>query len=558
MNVCLINYNPSNLFDRNEKLNLLTIGAFLKKSHNISFYEVSDFKKFDIIADFYIVTSREFSVIDFCRMLKEKGRVIYFHEYSDYYIKNPQKNSFDLVVYKNNFGAIFDFIDFFSTTPLNCDGALIQDKDFFILNSSENLLDLKKTGPLPFDLYPEYGIFIESGFKKSAESEGEKTALIYYSKGCTGNCTFCVNPYFYGKKVEYRAEKDVIKDILFFISKGIKYFSFEDADLCHNTQKLSDLSNLIIKNNLKIQFRAHSKASNIKQKNLELLKKAGCIKLDIGLESASCDVAKKCNKPVSCDKILECINLCKEYEIEPYILVMCGFPYETKTDINQTGDFLDLLKKMGVKFGLSFFRPIPGSVDYDIYFDNNEDFSNHKPNVLTFRHPLIENKYLLDFYFKHTGIVARNADLSNDFDNHPLFENNCIKIDIKNFSSGEFKPVALNFWKAEGGKNNSHLVGRFEGYIEYKFRSNDVYKGDFTVSFKACSQTENPSKINLIFNDIINEVEIPPKSEKGELIQINFENVLIENINSILIKTLDNNGISLFEKNSIEIKKRTH
>jgi len=547
----LINYNPSSLYGRNEILNLLVISSILQKSsieHNIieidSNLKMPETKHLKTI----IITSRENSVIKYCENLRKNSKnkifILFFHEYWNYFAYNSN-GIFDAIIMNNNFGAIEDL--FVKKLPVEMiNGIILFKKNWVIKNNESNLYNIENLKTLPYYNYPNLGIYKETAFSDKQNPDGYKTALMFLTRGCVGNCRFCINPSFYQNKIHKRALNSFIDDIIFFNKKGINHFSFEDDIFTFSAENLKDIYKEFEKNKINIKYRAHSRLDQIDEEKAWLLKKTGCFRLDIGIESGSLKILDYINKNIDLSELSEKIDILISNSIKPYILFICGFPEETIKDLENTQILINKLKKKKINYGISFFRNIPGTlISEEIGYDKS-DFSNHKFSIIDKNYSKIPDKELFDFYFKNTGIKPQK------YQTDCYFLEDKININIKDYSKGEFEPIQLNYW--DEIEEIAHLVGRFNGYIEYNFKSVEK-TSNILIEFYCCTQNENRGQLEVILNDYSIKKSIPCKSEYGEKISVVFKNIKLQNNNLLKFNTIDNNGLTLFNKNILMINK---
>jgi radical SAM superfamily enzyme YgiQ (UPF0313 family) len=92
------------------------------------------------------------------------------------------------------------------------------------------------------------------------------------------------------------------------------------------------------------------------------MKKVGCTKIDMGVESGSEKVLKDTKKGLTKDQIRAGAALVKRHKILLYMFFMIGLTTETEEDVKRTLAFLEELKPDWA--GISIFTPIPGTTLY--------------------------------------------------------------------------------------------------------------------------------------------------------------------------------------------------
>ncbi len=230
--------------------------------------------------------------------------------------------------------------------------------------------------------------------------EGGKAVLILTGRGCPNRCIFCVQG---GKKRRFISIDKVIEDIkaktAYFKTS---YVVFYDPSLTLDTLYTEELCRAIIKNNLNIKWYCESRV-NINLEILQLMRKAGCISIDFGLESGSPKVLKNIKKGIIIDQVLPFAKKCYELGIHAHAFIMVSLPGETKEDARLTLNMLEKLAPYIGSYSFGVLSLFPGTEIYEICKLNNKlpvGFSWFKP----WEDPI--NKYLgMDFsiplYFEH-------------------------------------------------------------------------------------------------------------------------------------------------------------
>lgn len=518
-------------------LNLLTIGALCEGKFDYSFFELQDntLPQDFALYDIFILTSREKRVLELAmkiRALKSgQCRIVFFHEYFDYF-KQYLDAGFDYIIYKNRFQSLLDCLE--------------SDKYRHGLLSSQ----LKYLGTLsefPYIKYPGQTLYQEPALKDVENPEGPKTALTFYSRGCPHECTFCINPFFYEGTVDFRNPEMLISEFKYFRTIGIDCFSFEDADLLTDFRELQKLAALIEKNGLEIRFRSHARADNISDHVADLLRRMGCRRLDIGLESGSVSMLARIRKNITPEQVLRAVEICHCHGIEPFVLAIAGLPGETMEDLSKTGEFLSHLRQNNVRYGLSFYRPMPGSELFSQTGQLEEtDFGRQNPAVISYLPKDLTREALSEFYFLHTGIRPETGAAIPRGKYH-LQAGGTLAIEIRDYSSGKFEPIPLNYWSGDQWCRTgwAHLVGRFKGRIEYIF-SAAASSRKLCIRFRASTQSGNAGTMKVSLNGTEKEARLPSKSQQGGEISVFFTSPCLDRECRLSFICDDGNGLSLF------------
>src|SRR3989338_6475585 len=152
------------------------------------------------------------------------------------------------------------------------------------------------------------------------------------SRGCPYNCSYCVSPLIWLREVRWRSPENVIEELKEIIKKfQIPQFHFWDDNFLLNREYVIGLCEGILKENLKIKWIGLTRASHV-QKNkdlIDLLAKAGCIGLEVGIESANPETFLQIHKEENLAVIEEIAKLQKDNGMYPLFTYMAFNPGET-------------------------------------------------------------------------------------------------------------------------------------------------------------------------------------------------------------------------------------
>jgi len=83
------------------------------------------------------------------------------------------------------------------------------------------------------------------------------------------------------------------------------------------------------------------------ESDFKLMADAGFYRLKIGVESGSIDVRTHIGKTETDEEILYTFEMCKKYGLKINLLIIVGYPTETKADFEKTMDMLRMIKEQG-------------------------------------------------------------------------------------------------------------------------------------------------------------------------------------------------------------------
>jgi len=99
-----------------------------------------------------------------------------------------------------------------------------------------------------------------------------------------------------------------------------------------------------------------------------LMKKAGCIRIKYGVESGSEKILSLMQKNITIDQIKNAFKWTKEANIETFIYIMVGNPYETEKDYQETLKLCKDVRADLAQFCIAI--PLPGTEYWKIAVEN--------------------------------------------------------------------------------------------------------------------------------------------------------------------------------------------
>ncbi len=220
---------------------------------------------------------------------------------------------------------------------------------------------------LPF---PAWDLLPMARYKRHSIHVNARPAVgIMASRGCPFNCSFCASPMFWRQQVRFRSPKNILSEIKEIISRyQINNFHFYDDNLLLDSEFILNLCNEILDEDIRISWACLGRISVIKRNPqiLKLMRKAGCLAIELGIESFDDSILEKIGKKEKVSDIPEVFDLIKESGIAPLMLLMTFNPGETLTGwYNQAKGLRQLEPQASIFLG-QFATPYPGTD-----FDNN-------------------------------------------------------------------------------------------------------------------------------------------------------------------------------------------
>jgi radical SAM superfamily enzyme YgiQ (UPF0313 family) len=190
------------------------------------------------------------------------------------------------------------------------------------------------------------------------------THILMTSRGCPWQCTFCGAETTWGRGFRGRSVPRVLDDIEHALEKlPVKMLQIKDDTFTANKRRALEICNGILERGLRFSWSCDTRVDVLTDELLRAMRRAGCQRLSLGVESGSPSVLAKINKKISVEQILRSTALAKSYGIQVRYYMMLGNRGETLETFHETLAFLARAKPHQYIFScLSIY---PGTLDFD-------------------------------------------------------------------------------------------------------------------------------------------------------------------------------------------------
>ncbi len=193
-----------------------------------------------------------------------------------------------------------------------------------------------------------------------------RTHRLTTSRGCPYQCTFCADKILWRGKVRHRSVENVISELedLKNTYPDLKFVEFTDGTFTYDKNFVEIFCQKLIEKKINIKWRCTARYDDIDAGMLNLMKKANCFGLYLGVESGSERILEMVSKGISLKDIIEKSEMVQKIGIVSIASILIGIPGERKEDIRQT---LDLMKRLKVDlFDVNSYVPLPGTPLYNV------------------------------------------------------------------------------------------------------------------------------------------------------------------------------------------------
>ena len=292
-----------------------------------------------------------------------------------------RKTQADAVVIGEGEKSLSNLIDAISSNRSLSEvkGIVYFDENKIIVNEKEGVIQEIDTIPMPaWDLFPmdHYTLMRAPGIKSN-----EKSFQLLTSRGCPYSCNFCyrMDPGF-----RLRSPDCVIEEMRILKKDyAVTFFDFVDDLFMFGEKRIMEYCEKIIRSNLNIRFICEGRLNFAKPEVLTIMKKAGCVFINYGIESMDAEALKIMNKKLTPDQIITGVENTIAAGIHPGLNIIYGNINEKPEALKKGVDFLMRYNTYAQLRTIRPVTPYPGSELYYYAIENNllegpEDFYDRK------------------------------------------------------------------------------------------------------------------------------------------------------------------------------------
>ncbi|HLQ76119.1 MAG TPA: radical SAM protein, partial [Terriglobia bacterium] len=186
--------------------------------------------------------------------------------------------------------------------------------------------------------------------------------LVVHSRGCPYYCTFCSVPKINGRKFRKRSPEGTIDELRYARKEYVfRDFEFLDDNLTLDVEHAKRMCEALIQADLGVGWYANNgiRADRLDRELAQLMKRAGCKGVAIGVESADDEVLKNIKKGETVEQLRRGILMMKEAGITVGGHFIIGLPGDTLEEVEKSIRFRD---EVGLDY--AYFNqlvPYPGT-----------------------------------------------------------------------------------------------------------------------------------------------------------------------------------------------------
>jgi radical SAM superfamily enzyme YgiQ (UPF0313 family) len=267
----------------------------------------------------------------------------------------------DFVVVGEGEQTLTELLQSASRYPFGIPGVIFRDSSGAVIYNGyrEARLELDS---LPFPAYEKLAGYPEAYMLPIFNYPRAPNTSCISSRGCPYACSYCDRSVF-RRNFRYNSAEYLYKHLCYLQEKfNIRHINFYDDQFTFNRQRVEDFAAMMIEKPLGMTFNCAVRAEHIDFALLQLMKKAGCWMISLGIETGDEELLAQHRQNADLKMLAAKIRLIKKAGIRTKGLLMMGLPGESESSIRKSMDYVFSLPIDD--FNLAKFTPFPGSPIY--------------------------------------------------------------------------------------------------------------------------------------------------------------------------------------------------
>lgn len=222
----------------------------------------------------------------------------------------------------------------------------------------------------------------------------------------------------------FRQENEIIKELKHLKSKGYKFIYFSDQTFFQSKAVTNEVLNWMVNENYGLSWMCFSRVDVLNEKELTLMKKAGCKLIMFGVEWAEDKLLTHYKKHYNTEQIRNTFKLTKELGIKRLGTFLIGVPGQSKASILNTISFAKEIQADYASFNVAVPRSNTSfrteALDYGLIDDSLEVMDQSGNEVTIGTGTLskeeiqkLKNKAYKAFYFRPSYILKRLLNIGS-------------------------------------------------------------------------------------------------------------------------------------------------
>ncbi len=177
------------------------------------------------------------------------------------------------------------------------------------------------------------------------------------SRGCPFNCVYCCSTRYWRNRVRHRSIEKFYKEIEWLAKNGARTIKIHDSTFTIDKKRVMDFCNKMIESDLDLFWSCETRPDTLDEGMLAKMKKAKCILICIGVDSASETVLRNANRPMKKEIIENVFHKARDAGIRTRAYITFGLLGESEESAKETIEFLKRVKPGQIMLSLATKYP---------------------------------------------------------------------------------------------------------------------------------------------------------------------------------------------------------
>ncbi len=263
-------------------------------------------------------------------------------------------------------------------------------------NGPQQIENLDK---LPFPVLDllDMGFYLRPG-TQAIRGHYLSTISLITARGCLRRCDFCSESLTYGRGIRYHSPEYVLA----WIEKLLAEYRFEglyfhDNNFLSDEQRAARIMEMLIRKGIsrQVKWAAQTRADTLRSDILALMKRSGCVLVEIGIEASAQKDLDQYHKGTTVEINERAIALCRKAGLAMHAYMLTALRGETVSDLNQRRKWLERARptsfswhplkvypgtRLYLECGDGFFEKSPWTEKEIMAFFNEDRFSEISPS----------------------------------------------------------------------------------------------------------------------------------------------------------------------------------
>ena len=192
-----------------------------------------------------------------------------------------------------------------------------------------------------------------------------RAQTVVATRGCPAPCSYCAVPGMFGARVRRRAPESVADEVLRLAADGADWINFVDDTFTWDARWVTALCDAFVARGLpdRVGWQCLTRVDRVNEALLQALRRAGCRRVELGIECGTTQGLRTLNKRVTRQQIVAAFDAAHAAGLETMALAMVNAPGEGRAGVRATWRLIRRLDPDQLQ--VSVCTPYPGTGLYE-------------------------------------------------------------------------------------------------------------------------------------------------------------------------------------------------